>query len=425
MAKAIITNRIFLDNDFEVRQKLLQELTYKIPNYRPELPPKVITNLRIVNEKLLAIPSGRVDLIPAHYEVEDRRNTVPVDFPEFKFTLRESQKLVYDQVNSDCFINAWTSWGKTFTGLAIAGKLGQKTLIIVHTLTLRDQWAKEVEKVYGFTPSIIGSGNFDTSKPITIANIQTLTRRNKSLYNKEFGTVIVDECHHIPAVSFSKVLDSIDARYKIGLSASNTRKDGLHILFPDFFSIKKFSPPKENFMKPSIHRVKLPFRVADGIQTWAQKINDLAYNPDYQKILALTAASYASKGHKVLVVGSRTKLLERASELTPNSVCVVGSTKDRAEKIQKVLDNKAKVLYGSTNIFSEGISVNNLSCLVLGTPMNNEPLLEQLIGRVIRKAEDKLDPVVVDLLLDGKTVRKQEQLRKGYYIKQGYKIKDL
>lgn len=425
MAKAIITNRIFLDNNLEVRKKLLQELTYKIPSYRPELPPKVITNLKIINENLLAMPSGRTDLIPDHYEVEDRRNTVPVEFPEFKFTLRDSQKSVYDGVDSDCFINAWTSWGKTFTGLAIAGKLAQKTLIIVHTLTLRDQWAKEVEKVYGFEPSIIGSGSFDTSKPITVANIQTLSRRNKMLYNKEFGTVIVDECHHIPAISFSQVLDSIDAKYKIGLSASNARKDGLHILFPDYFSTKKFSPPKENFMEPSIHRVKLPFRVADGIQTWAKKLNDLAYNPEYQKVLALTAAAYASKGHKVLVVGARTKLLERASELTPDSVCIVGSTKDREEKIQKVRDNKVKVLYGSTNIFAEGISVNNLSCLILSTPMNNEPLLEQLIGRVIRKAEDKLDPVVVDLLYEGKTVRKQEQLRKGYYIKQGYKIKDL
>jgi len=425
MTKAIITNRIYLDNSPEVQKEMLEALTYKIPSYRPELPPKIISNVRIINENLLAIPSGRVDLIPPYYEIEDRRNKVPVEFPKFKYDLRPAQKEVYDKVNSDCFINAWTSWGKTFTGLAIAGKLGQKTLIIVHTLALRDQWAKEVEKVYGFKPSIVGSGSFDTSQPITIANIQTLARKHKTSYNKLFGTVMVDECHHIPAKSFSNILDSIDATYKIGLSASNARKDGLHVLFQDYFGTTKFTPPRENFMVPTVHRIALPFLVADGVQTWAEKVNELAYSSEYQKAVAVIAASYASKGHKVLVVGARTRLLERCAELTPKSICVVGSTKDRNREIDKLRDGKAKVLYGSTNIFSEGISINDLSCLILSTPLNNEPLLEQLVGRVIRKAENKQDPVVVDLLLKGRTVSKQAQMRKAYYMKQGYKINDL
>jgi superfamily II DNA or RNA helicase len=61
----------------------------------------------------------------------------------------------------------------------------------------------------------------------------------------------------------------------------------------------------------------------------------------------------------------------------------------------------------------------------LATPLNNDPLLEQLIGRVIRKAEGKQDPVVVDILLTGKTVANQAQIRKAYYLKQGYNIKDI
>ena len=71
-----------------------------------------------------------------------------MQFPEFKFELRPSQKEVYDALDDNCIVNAWVSWGKTFTGLAMAGKLGLKTLVIVHTVPLRNQWAKEVEKVY-------------------------------------------------------------------------------------------------------------------------------------------------------------------------------------------------------------------------------------------------------------------------------------
>lgn len=425
MTKAIITNRIFIETDLEVEKEILKSLTYSIDAYRPELPPKIITTARVIRPGLLSIPSGRVDLIPEYYDIVNKRVEVPVEFPQFRFELRESQQEIYTQINSDAFINAWTSFGKTFTALAIAGKLAQKTLVIVHTLALRDQWVEEVKKVYGFTPSIIGSGKVDFSAPITIGNIQSLTKIPKFILEKTFGTLIVDECHHIPSKTFSGLIDASHAKYKIGLSASNKRKDGLHLLFGDYFSKKTFTPPRENYITPDIHRVSVPIRVADGTQSWAEKVNDLCASEDYQKYVALIAASYAAKGHKVLVVAARTRLLERCHEITPDSVCVVGPTKDRDSLIAKIKSGDAKVLYGSTNIFSEGVSVSELSCLVLATPINNEPLLEQLIGRVIRKHPGKQTPIIVDIQLDGRTVAKQAIGRKAYYMKQGYNIKDI
>ena len=89
----------------------------------------------------------------------DKRILKPVEFPEFKLTLRPSQQQVFDEVNDNSIINAWVSWGKTFTGLAIAGKLGQKTLIVTHTLPLRKQWENEIEKVFGFTHNDLHTNN--------------------------------------------------------------------------------------------------------------------------------------------------------------------------------------------------------------------------------------------------------------------------
>ena len=57
--------------------------------------------------------------------------------------------------------------------------------------------------------------------------------------------------------------------------------------------------------------------------------------------------------------------------------------------------------------------------------MNNEPLLTQLIGRVIRQKEGKKDPVVIDIQLKGNTARRQASNRVGYYMKQGYDIREL
>ena len=426
--KAVISNRIYLQVTDEYKDFLSKELTYTIPSYNPTDPPLVIKNMARIKTGLVSIPVGRTDLIPQDYEVVDKREVIKADFPEFKFDLRESQKAVYDELNDNAIINAWVSWGKTFTGLAIAGKLGLKTLVVTHTVPLRNQWAKEVEKVYGFKPSIIGSGSFDTSGPVVIGNTQTLYR-NISEIRHIFGTVILDEMHHVSSPTFSKIIDTNYARYKIGLSGTIERKDGKHVVFRDYFGHNIFKPPKENFMAPSVHILHSEIRFMDGAKIpWANRVTALGNNEEYRHTVALTAAAYAAKGHKVLVVSDRVHFLKACAELAgEDAICVTGevSHEDREKYMSEIRDGKKKILFGTQAIFSEGISLNNLSCLILGTPINNEPLLTQLIGRVIRKEENKRDPVIVDIHLKGNTARKQASNRMGHYMKQGYAIKQL
>ena len=426
--KAVISNRIYLEVTDEYKDFLSKELTYTIPSYNPTDPPLVIKNMARIKTGLVSIPVGRTDLIPQDYEVVDKREVIKADFPEFKFDLRESQKAVYDELNDNAIINAWVSWGKTFTGLAIAGKLGLKTLVVTHTVPLRNQWAKEVEKVYGFKPSIIGSGSFDTSGPVVIGNTQTLYR-NISEIRHIFGTVILDEMHHVSSPTFSKIIDTNYARYKIGLSGTIERKDGKHVVFRDYFGHNIFKPPKENFMAPSVHILHSEVRFMDGAKIpWANRVTALGNNEEYRHTVALTAAAYAAKGHKVLVVSDRVHFLKACAELAgEDAICVTGevSHEDREKYMSEIRNGKKKILFGTQAIFSEGISLNNLSCLILGTPINNEPLLTQLIGRVIRKEENKRDPVIVDIHLKGNTARKQASNRMGHYMKQGYAIKQL
>ena len=426
--KAVISNRIYLTVTEEYKDFLSKELTYTIPSYNPTDPPLVIKNMARIKTGLVSIPVGRTDLIPQDYEVVDKREVIKADFPEFKFDLRDSQKAVYDELNDNAIINAWVSWGKTFTGLAIAGKLGLKTLVVTHTVPVRNQWAKEVEKVYGFKPSIIGSGSFNTSGPVVIGNTQTLYRNIPEIRHI-FGTVILDEMHHVSSPTFSKIIDTNYARYKIGLSGTIERKDGKHVVFRDYFGHNVFKPPKENFMAPSVHILHSEVRFMDGAKIpWANRVTALGNNKEYRHTVALTAAAYAAKGHKVLVVSDRVHFLKACAELAgEDAICVTGevSHEDREKYMSEIRNGKKKILFGTQAIFSEGISLNNLSCLILGTPINNEPLLTQLIGRVIRKEENKRDPVIVDIHLKGNTARKQASNRMGHYMKQGYAIKQL
>ena len=427
--KAVISNRIYLQVTDEYKEVLSKELTYTIPSYNPKDPPLVIKNMARIRGGLVTIPVGRTDLIPEGYEIVDTRINMPVDIPAFKHDLRSSQKDVYDEVEDNCIINAWVSWGKTFTGLAIAGKLGQKTLVVVHTVPLRNQWTREVENVFGFTPGIIGSGKFNISPPIVIGNTQSLYR-NIPRVSKEFGTIILDEMHHVSSPTFSKVIDTSYARYKIGLSGTIERKDGKHVVFRDYFGNKVIKPPKENYMTPKVHVYRSDIRFMDGAKTpWATKVTELSYNEEYLHSVAMLAAVYAEKnGHKVLVVSDRVHFLQTCAKLAGDrAICITGEIphEDRETLMSKITTGEANILFGTQAIFSEGISLDDLSCLILGTPVNNEPLLTQLIGRVIRKKEGKKTPVVIDIHLKGNTARRQASNRMGYYMKQGYKIQEL
>jgi superfamily II DNA or RNA helicase len=405
--------------------ELDKALTYKIESYRHDKPPQIIKSVRKLNSGLVSIPVGRVDLIPQGYEIKDKRVEVPVELPEFLYDLRESQQEVYNKLEDNAIINAFVSWGKTFTALAITKKLGQKTLIITHTVALRTQWEKEIKKVFGIDPGVIGSGRYEIDAPIVVGNIQTLYKIREKI-TKSFGTLIVDECHHIPANTFNRLVDSSYARYKIGLSGTVERKDGRHVMLPDYFGHTKFTPPKENYMEPSIEVIQTKIRFMDGAKIpWANRINDLVRQEEYGKLICFLAAAYRKQGHKVLLLSDRVYFLKRVKE-TLGDYCelITGevSLEEREQKIKKVQEGKVDILLGTQSIFSEGISVNPLSCLILATPVNNTPLLTQLIGRVIREHPGKKDPIVVDINLKGKTAEKQAKLRLGHYLQQRYNV---
>lgn len=427
MAKAVLSNRIYLEVNATQQEEINKALTYTIPAYNDQIEPLVIKNMNVVRQGLVSIPIGRTDLIPQGYSIVDKRVFAPIKFPEFRFPLRASQQEVHDDIEDNAILNATVSYGKTFTALAIAGKLKQKTLVVCHTVPLMNQWVKETEKVYGFTPGIIGSGKFNDSMPITIGSVQTLYNNIEKI-SRSYGTLIIDEMHHVSAPTFSRILDKSYARYKIGLSGTIQRKDGKHVVFRDYFGNNVYQPPSENAMTPEVHLVYTNIPFPDGQATpWAVRVNKLVNNEAYLHLVAMISAKYASEGHNVLMVSDRVEFIKAVVGLVgSNAVAVTGTTKneDRDALIQSI-GKTHNVLGGTQSIFSEGMSHSPLSCLVLGTPVNNEPLLTQLIGRIQRLQENKIQPVVVDIQLVGNTASRQALARLGHYIRQGYRIKKI
>jgi len=430
--KAIISNKIYMTVEPSMYRMLEKELTYNIPAYNEPEKYVQIKNLKVINYNiaggnlLVAFPVGRTDLIPKSCEVQDKRvyNYIE-DFPEFKFELRPSQQEIHDELEDNCIINAKVGYGKTFTGLAIAAKLKQKTLIVVHTVALRNQWEKEIVKTLGIKPGVIGSGKFNIDSPVVVANTQSLVKHVSRL-SREFGLVILDEMHHVASPTFSKIIDGMFSRYKIGLSGTIERKDQRHVVFKDYFGSKIFKPAKENTMKPKVHVIDSGIAFSDYAgASWADKVSVLSESYLYRDLVLALANNYAGQGHSVMIVSQRVDFLKHCHGNSENSELLIGEVKDSADRdriIENVYNKLANKLYATQSLASEGLSINPLSCLILAEPLNNMPLLEQLIGRIIREHPDKPQPIIVDIKLYGNTVTKQFNNRLGHYMKEGYEV---
>lgn len=426
MPKAIISNRIYMDLPPN-KQELFEALTYKIVNStgaKKYDTTEIIRTYKMITPTIVSIPQGRLDLIPAGYEIIDKRVIEFADFPAPKFELFEEQKVVYDAVHDTAIINALVGWGKSFFALHMAAKFGMKTLIIVHTTALRDQWVEEVQKLYGFKPGIIAAGKFEIDSPIVVGNVQSVVKVIPRI-EKSFGTIVIDECHHTPATTFSTIVDKLHCRYRLALSGTLQRKDGKHILFTDYFGSQIFKPPQNNTLDPKIQILKTNISLPPG-KSWADRVTGLLGDVEYQDLIASMALVQARKGHKVLVVGDRVDFLQKVQEMLGNlAVVVVGETTDRKKEIEKLTNGDCDILCGSVRIFAEGISINCLSCLILAMPIASTPLLEQLIGRVMRLFPGKLDPIVIDINYKGVSEKGQNEKRLMFYLEKGWKIENI
>lgn len=431
-------NKIEFSSSSEKLAKQVQELIFSLGGQCP------------LRTKIPRYQGGKTGLL--HYIVSPQR--LPYDLKSKLFTLKRKVSLIrpgqYDNSNKlriekiefignqDCWCisieddeelyitDNYLVTHNTFWAIAAAAKLKQKTLIVVHTVALRNQWEKEIEKTLGIKPGVIGSGKFNTDSPIVVANVQSLVK-NIPRINRMFGTLILDEMHHVSSPTFSKVVDAMFSRYKIGLSGTVERKDGKHIVFNDYFGSTVYKPVLENTMTPKVEVISTGIHFGNNASLpWVQRVNLLKESVLYRELVVKLTDHYASLGHRVLLVSDRVGFLEYCHENTENkSELFTGKVKSEEERekiIKNIEEGKSSILCGTQSMVSEGLSINPLSCLILGTPLNNTPLLEQLIGRIIRKAPGKLEPIIVDLRLEGYTVANQYNTRLGHYMKSNYDI---
>jgi superfamily II DNA or RNA helicase len=237
----------------------------------------------------------------------------------------------------------------------------------------------------------------------------------------------MDEAHHVAATTFTSLIDTLYARYRIALSGTMIRKDGKHILFRDYFGSEVHKPPQSHTLNPVVKILKSGITLTPG-EIWVKKINNLLYDKDYQEYVSVIAQTQMALGHSVLIVADRTEFLANVKEMIGEKcVLVTGETTFEERKLaaEQIESGEKQALSGSRQIFAEGISINRLSCIILASPIANEVLLEQLCGRIMRKHPLKEDPLVIDINFAGFADRKQNNLRLGFYLNKGWNVNTL
>ncbi len=315
--------------------------------------------------------------------------------------------------------------GKTVMCLELISISNLKTLIIVNTGYLFNQWKDECKKLLGYEPGLVGDSKFKV-KDITIATFQTLFRSREKLeklYDK-FSLVIVDECHHCPAQSFKYVLGNLNALFKLGVTGTNKRKDGLEFITDWVLSDHKLYNTNDNTLIPDIIIVKTGIKVPSG-DTFVECLSELAI--DERVLDKVSEMLERNPERNQLVLALRLSTIELLAAMYEDAIVITGDKGDRTNLDERILDSK--IIFST--LLNEGANIPNLDTLHLVHPNNNIPLLEQRIARINRPVIGKETPIVYDYWYKhnkgthGFNVETQQSNRLQYYKKQGYKVYEI
>ncbi len=336
--------------------------------------------------------------------------------------------------NHRYLLGDYTVTHNTVIGLNIASQLKKKTLIIVHKEFLLNQW---IERIKMFLPDAqvgrIQAKTFDIAgKDIVIGMLQSLSMKEfeENAFDS-FGTVIIDECHHISSEVFSRALPKVSFKYTIGLTATPNRTDGLTKVFEWFLGpiVYKSKGGKQHnvFVKviqiddtnESYCKVEEGY---DGKPITSRMINNVAnYIPRTSVIIREVQKIMEEPGRKMLILSDRREHLKYIhTQLTEKGFDVgfyVGGMKQKDLDISET----KPIILGTFSMSSEALDIPELNTLFMTTPKSN---IEQSVGRILRKTHE-IRPLIIDIKDNFRPFASQCNKRKTFYKKCKYEIYDM
>ena len=337
--------------------------------------------------------------------------------------------------------------GKTQSGLEIIARVGGKALWLTHTQDLLNQSKKRAESVLQIDGSFgtITEGKADIGTHITFATVQTLSRMDLSQYRNEFDVIVVDECQHAAAgaetvTQFYKVLSGLTARYKIGLTATPKRADGLEksmfAILGDVIHEVSREEVKHTTCPIVVKPIYTHFAVDfdeitddDGNMNYNQLVEMVITDTKRMKFVADKLNEYVGNGAMIVLANRVAYLQELARMINSDKVvCLSGmgqskkAKEERKQILEKLNNNELDCVFATYQLAKEGLDVPNLRYIALATPEKDETTVIQSVGRVGRKADGKECGTVLDFVDDFAMYYSWFVKRQGYYRKINAKV---
>lgn len=396
----------------------------------------------------IALPRGCLDAAQEllrvngiHSELHDERYGGESLEVTFAGNLRpDQQSAVAKMLSHDVgVLCAPTAFGKTVAAAAMIANRGVNTLVLVHRTELLKQWQERLRAFLCLDKGAIGTIGGGKARPtgkIDIAVMQSLSRQGEvNPLVEHYGHVIVDECHHVGAVSFDAILKRTMAKYVLGLTATPIRRDGQQ---PIIFM--QCGPIRHTAAKPAgvPHDLKVaPYSLQICIDLPLEaRIQDvfrcLANDQGRTVAIAGEIGRIFRQGRKVLVLTERTDHLDAiAAALAgkiPELFVLHGrmSRKQRStliEQLEALPSEAPRVLLATGRLVGEGFDHPPLDTLVLAMPVSWKGTLQQYAGRLHREHANKTDVRIIDFVDTGHPalLRMWDKRRRGYKT-MGYRI---
>lgn len=408
--------------------------------------PKVLF-LYEVRGKTLVLPFGTLRSIPKEITdkaifVSEFASPVEVDFaadvPLYDYQETAVEAMIEAKYG---ILQSAAGSGKTQMGIALAARLKRRTLWLCHTLDLIKQ-SRERAELY-MSKDLMGTiteGKVNLGEGITFATIQTMCKLDLAQYRNYWDCIITDEVHRVSGsptavTQYQKVLNSLSARHKYGLSATVHRSDGMIGATYALVGEVAYKVPDEA-VADKIMKVGI-CPVGTGVQISREALNTdgtlnytklITYLTEHTERNALIAGSIEERPS--LILSDRLNHLEAIMNLLPadmrkDAVMISGkmtTKKGKAEREQALEDmrsGKKKYLFATYSLAKEGLDVPRLERLYLTTPQKDYAVVTQSIGRIARTFEGKANPIVYDFVDDIAYLVKSYKKRCTTYRKNG------
>ncbi len=372
------------------------------------------------------------NLQPRWFDETQHGKTIRV---EFKGKLREEQQQALDALMKYDIgvLSATTAFGKTVVGARLISERKVNTLILVHRQQLLSQWMKRLSDFLAIREELpelpekrgrknkqsligqMGAGRNQPSGIIDVATMQSLNSGEEVRDRiKGYGMVIVDECHHVPAFSFEKILKKATAKYVYGLTATPARRDGHHpilffqcgpIRYSDDAKKQAQQRPFDHYVLPRFTSFKLPFKKDDNDPSIQEIYSALASDEIRNDLIVDDVTACRQKGRNSLVLTGRIAhveaLAEKLKHSIPDVVVLTGGmgtkkTGNLLEIISSTPRNKPLTLVATGKFIGEGFDEPRLDTLFLAMPISWKGTLQQYVGRLHRLFHPKKDVQVYD-----------------------------